>query len=379
MAPGPSPYRISVHRGAAVAADPLASIIILVTSDTTKLQRCLRSVAATVSSDHPCEVIVVANGTPVRAADQLGTRDDVIVLRSPVNHGFAGGCNLAARCARGDRLVFLNDDVAVTAGWLDGLHQALDRDPKVAVVGSKVVLSDGRLQEAGCVLWRDGSTSGAGRGGAPEAPEFSSARRVDYVSFCSAMVRRTAWQEAGGFDERYFPAYYEDVDLCLTLHQLGWTVQYEPSSIVYHDEGGSASPGYRSFLSTRNQAMFVAKWAHVIARYDPPPARDADLPRAVEHALRSTAERPIPSRTEAGRPWSADRVVVAFDDLEALAVEVRHLTAAVAVDADYIRAVQAEASRRGVLDVVISRVRPRLAQIKKRLQQSARHVSKGRR
>jgi GT2 family glycosyltransferase len=369
MRADPSPYRIQIRRGKSVATHPRTSVIALVTNDTTMLQGSLRAVAATVSADDAPEVIVVANGTPESALAALEQREDIVLIRSPVNHGFGGGCNLAVRHARGERLVFLNDDATVTKGWLEGLHGALDADPDVAVVGSRVLLSDRRLQEAGCVLWRDGSTSGVGRGAEPHALEFSTARQVDYVSFCCAMVRRAAWEEAGGFDERYFPAYYEDVDLCLTLHQLGWKVMYEPTSVVHHIEGGSATAHYRDFLSRRNQLVFVAKWADVLPDYEPPPAREGTRAQAVSRAVRRAADRPVPVTTHtavsAGTP--APLAPDTVDDVEALVLHVRHLSEAVAVDKAYLNLLQREAAARGLRDLVKGRLRRAVGGIKRRL------------
>lgn len=367
MASDPSLYAIRVDRGSTVADDPGTSIIILVTQDTTMVRRCLRTVAAAASPDDRSEVIVVANGTSEGALAALENQQDIVLIRSPVNHGFAGGCNLAVRCARGDRLVFLNDDTAVTPGWLGGLHRALDADQHTAVAGSKVLLREDRLQEAGCVLWRDGGTSGVGRGRLPREKEFSFSRPVDYVSFCSAMVRREAWREADGFDERYFPAYYEDVDLCLTLRQLGWRVTYEATSVVLHSEGGSATPDYRAFLSRRNRAAFVAKWASVLHEYDPPPVTESDLPGSVQRALRRSAERLLPTHIAASGKQRALPVVDAFDDLESLALDVRHLLASVDVTGEYIAHLQAEESRRGIRDVVRHRLRRRLVQLRERV------------
>lgn len=372
MASDPSPYAIRVDRGSAVANDPGTSIIILVTKDTTMLRRCLRTVAAAGSPDDRSEVIVVANGTSEGALAAVESRQDIVLIRSPVNHGFAGGCNLAVRCARGERLVFLNDDAAVTPGWLGGLHRALDADRYTAVAGSKVLLREDRLQEAGCVLWRDGRTSGVGRGRLPREQEFSFSRPVDYVSFCSAMVRREAWTEADGFDERYFPAYYEDVDLCLALRQLGWGITYEATSVVLHSEGGSATPDYRAFLSRRNHAAFVAKWASVLHEYDPPPVTEADRRGSVQRALRRSAERPLPSRTTASGTQRALPALDAFDDLESLALDVRHLLAAMDITGEYIEHLQAEASRVGIRDVVRRRLRRRLVQFRERVDNRGR-------
>lgn len=343
-------------------------MIALVTDDTAMLSRCLRTIDATVLADDPVEMVIVANGTPAPALIALEKRQDVVLVRSPVNHGFSGGCNLAVRCTRGERLVFINDDVTVSPGWLEGLHRALDRDPDVAVVGTKVLLTDDRLQEAGGVLWRDGSTSGVGRGRAPSSTAFSVPRIVDYVSFCCAMVRRSAWREAGGFDERYFPAYYEDLDLCVTLSGLGWKVMYEPTAVVHHTEGGSASRHFRHFLSQRNQAKFVAKWEALLSGYESPPATDADRAVAEDRALRRAAERRWPGRATNGAGDSTPSIVDSIPDGEALAIEVRHLSAAVEVGDEYIRLLEDEAAARGVRDVARALVGTRVRLVRQRLQ-----------
>jgi GT2 family glycosyltransferase len=377
MAANPPPYGIHIRRGASVSSNPTTSIVTLVTTDTTMLQRCLSAVHATVSPHELHEVIVVANGTPDHALVGLEEREDIVLIRSPVNHGFAGGCNLAVRSARGARFVFLNDDATVTTGWLEGLHRALDADSNIAVAGSKVLLCGDRLQEAGSVLWSDGSTSGVGRGGDSQAPEFSVRRPVDYVSFCCAMVRRSAWEDAGGFDERYFPAYYEDLDLCLTLRRLGWKVMYEPASVVQHTEGGSTPRQFRDFLSRRNQAVFVAKWAPVLREYEDPPASEAERAEAVIRALRRAADRRVPARSAAALSEleHASHAVDAFDETEALVIAVRHLSAAVAVDEAYIRLLLHQAGARGVLDAIMDSLRRALVPIRQRRRRLSRRRS----
>jgi GT2 family glycosyltransferase len=367
MARTPLPYRLQVERGSTVPTDPRTSVIVLVTADTTLLQRCLRSVRRSLSSETDPEIVVLANGTPPAALAALGPHGDIVLIRSPINHGFGGGCNLAVRFARGERLAFLNDDVEVTRGWLDALHRSLDADEHCAVVGSKVLLTDGRLQEAGSVLWSDGTTSGVGRGGDPQEQEFDRRRRVDYVSFCSAMVRRDAWAEADGFDERYFPAYYEDADLCLTLQQNGWSVVCDPESVVHHEEGASASAHLRDFLSRRNRTGFVDKWAPVLAGYEPPPAREVEREAAVRRALRRTAERVPPARPAAVQQaarWSpgAD---LKLGDAEILGTTMRHLAAAITVQEDYIRLLSEEAATRGVVDLLRHRLHRGRAQVKR--------------
>jgi GT2 family glycosyltransferase len=279
-----------VLRGSLVPGDPAVSIIILVTTDTTRLRRCLASVDAHRPGTPVSEVLVVANGTAPEELRWLTVRDDVVLLAANVNLGFGGGCNWAASVAAGRRLLFMNDDAVATAGWLDELNRVLDGDDTVGVAGSRVLLTNGMLQEAGGVVWRDGTTSGVGRGMDPNAPEFAIGRDVDYVSFCSTMVAREAWEAVGGFDPRFFPAYYEDTDFCLTARSLGWRVICEPRSSVVHEEGGSTGASFNRFLKRRNRELFVAKWRATLAGAEPPPSLTTGQ-RAVRRALDRAAIR----------------------------------------------------------------------------------------
>lgn len=354
---GAPPLRFDIRRGPRVADAPVVAVIVLVTRDVTPLVRCLRSVRKSTPIEVQHEVIVVANGTDPARLHTIREREDVTLIHSPVNLGFASGCNLASRMARGARLVFLNDDVVVTPGWLESLGRAMDEDERTAVVGSRVLMADGRLQEAGCVLWSDGSTSGVGRGDDPGGVAYQRRRPVDYVSFCSAMVRRTAWDAAGGFDERYFPAYYEDVDLCLSLQARGWTVVYEPSSVVQHEEGGSASRDFRDFISHRNQRLFVAKWSSTLSLYQSPPA-DSRRTDAAEQALRQSANR----QSAAGVPSVIDQVPLTdlsapLGDHEEPMLIAASLYADSVVKSEYIQLLEDRATNRGVIDVVRSRLR----------------------
>jgi GT2 family glycosyltransferase len=277
-----------VRRGSLVPADPAVSIIVLVTEHTGHLRRCLASIDEHRPATPVSEVLVVANGTAEDELRWLSARDDVVLLAAGVNLGFGGGCNWAATVAAAPRLLFMNDDAVATAGWLDELGAGLDDDDSVGIAGSRVLLANGTLQEAGGVVWRDGTTSGVGRGMDPNAPEYTVVRDVDYVSFCSTMVARETWNDVGGFDPRYFPAYYEDTDFCLTARSLGWRVVCVPRSVVIHEEGGSTTVSFKRFLTRRHRELFVAKWAATLAGAEPPPSLTTGQ-RAVRRALDRTA------------------------------------------------------------------------------------------
>jgi GT2 family glycosyltransferase len=235
------------------------SICILVLSDPTLVLGCLGSLAA-ASRSSETETIVVANGMSESARRVLEERDDIVLVRSGTNLGFAGGNNLASEIARGRYLFFVNDDSTVTADCMTQLLATADRDQTIGAVGCRILSADGSLQEAGSVLWSDGWAEHVGLGLPADTLRYSYVRDVDYVSANGLMVTRSAWNAVGGFDERYFPAYYEDVDLCMALRKHGFRVVYEPRARLYHLESQSTTSWYHNFLTTRNRQRLVDKW-----------------------------------------------------------------------------------------------------------------------
>ncbi len=155
--------------------------------------------------------------------------------------------------ARAPLLVFLNDDSTVEGGCIDALVRAASDDPTIGAVGARIVSLDGTLEEAGSVIWRDGSCDHVGEGLPRGSDAYREPRDVDYASANGLLVSRRAWDLVGGFDERYFPAYFEDVDLCLSLAAHGLRTRYEPQARVIHRGSQSTSNTYREFLLTRNQ------------------------------------------------------------------------------------------------------------------------------
>jgi len=262
---------------------PRASIIVLSRRNVEMLRACLISLTHNVGTDTPFELIILLNGADEDVAafcerEVAGAR----VERSRVNLGFPAGCNLAAAQARGAFLVFLNDDTQVAPRWLESLVQAADEHPQAGAIGSRLLFADGSVQEAGGVIWRDGNTAQVGRGRSPASRSYGCLRPVDYCSAASLLVRRSTWDVVGGFDEEYFPGYFEDVDLCLAIRQHGQQVLYEPRSQVVHYLSPPLDAGVNARLFRRNAARVKAKWSALLASHE---LWDSQSAGAVERAM----------------------------------------------------------------------------------------------
>jgi GT2 family glycosyltransferase len=315
-----------VWRGARVPAAPVVSVCIPVVSNHGLIESCLNSLAESRPSVDT-EVVVVANGLEDNGVSSLREREDIVLVLSAVNTGFSGGNNLAARFARGEFLLFLNDDSLVEAGFIDRLLRVVQADPLIAAAGGKILSADGTLQEAGSVLWSDGWVAHVGAGLPAESPAYGYPRDVDYISANGLLVDRRAWDTIGGFDERYFPAYYEDVDLCLALLERGYRVVYEPQAQLRHLESQSTSAAFRSFLLVRNRAQLLAKWSALLQTFPdhPDPIDVAAIDAAV---LRERSPLQVPDSFEGdagggpavpmtGAPGDASQRDRAFADSEA--------------------------------------------------------------
>ncbi len=251
------------------------SIVIPLLNQVAVTYQCLNAVIERTPRGR-YEIILVDNASTDATPELLARARGVRVIRNETNRGYGAACNQAAAEARGEFLLFLNNDCVPLDGWLDALCEPLARDPTIGAVGPRLLYPDGRLQEAGSIIWRDGRGWNYGRGDDPRRAQYAHARDVDYASAACLLVRRAVFEQIGGFDPRFTPGYYEDADLCFEIRRLGHRVVYQPRASVVHVEGVTAGrderAGFKRFQELHRGA-FVQKHAAALAQQYPPDAR----------------------------------------------------------------------------------------------------------
>lgn len=267
-------------------AQPRVSVVIPTLDHSEDVIRCLESIAAAADTA-ATEVIVVDDGSKPEHAERFRSIAGLRLVTLDANVGFADACAAGANVAMGEYLMLLNNDTEVLPGWVDALVAEMDRNPTVGVAGSMIVRGDLRLQEAGVIVWADGRAHQYGSSESPLDWRYRTRREADYCSGASLLVRRSLWDELGGFDKSLRPAYYEDADLCFAARKLGYRVVYQPASVVFHHEGTShGRGGYGSKrLQFRNRELFRTKWAIELAAHLRPTVQ------VTEEQLISTRDR----------------------------------------------------------------------------------------
>jgi GT2 family glycosyltransferase/glycosyltransferase involved in cell wall biosynthesis len=244
--------------------EPIASVIIPVFNKFELTYNCVKSIVEH-GAQIPFEIIVVddcSRDETMFAGFAFGP--GIRLIRNPENRGFIRSCNRGFEMARGEYVVFLNNDTEVKAHWLDELHETMQREPAVGIVGAKLLFPNGNVQESGGIVWRLGDAWNWGRDQAADDPRFCYMRDADYVSGAALMIKAKLFKELGGFDEYYLPMYYEDTDLCFRVRQRGHRVVVQPASEVIHFEGASGGTSTTGSGMKRFQAInhrkFFERW-----------------------------------------------------------------------------------------------------------------------
>ena len=232
------------HHGEGSSDGPLVSLVLILFNKAELTYACLRSIEQLYHRN--LELIIVDNASTDQTEELLKKlKGNIRVLRQKENLHFLRGCNLAFShlATESNYVLLVNNDALIDPLAIHQAIEVFNRWPNTGIVGGQVLHLDGRLQEAGNVIFRDGVCSGLGRRQSPWHPLAQTRRKVDYVSGCLFMLETALLQELGGFDTRFEPAYYEETDLCIRSWQAGRPVIYEPTCQVRHVEFASSNQG----------------------------------------------------------------------------------------------------------------------------------------
>lgn len=246
--------------------NPDVSIIIPVHNNSKYTFNCLNSILKNTKGLF--EIIVVDDASDDETPALLKTVKNIKVIRNNENQGFVDSCNKGVKSSRGKYLFFLNNDTIVTENWWEPLKNAISKD-NVGAVGAKLVYPDGKLQEAGGIIWNDASGWNYGRYDDPNKPEYNFIREVDYCSGAALLVKKELFEKLDGFDGRFKPGYYEDTDICFSIRRLGYKVLYQPLSVIIHFEGATGGTnictGVKRYQEI-NKSKFYAKWKNILEK-----------------------------------------------------------------------------------------------------------------
>lgn len=238
---------------------PACSVIIPVHDNCGLTRQCLETI---LDAPPKCahEIIVVDDASTDDTRAMLSAFGDAVqVVPLPTNLGFAGACNRGASGARGESLVFLNNDTVPRSGWLDALCASAKAHPRAGAIGSKLLYPDGTVQHAGIFIGLDRNPWNLYVGFPGDHPAVDRERQLQCVTGACCLVPRGAFAAVGGFDESFRNG-YEDVDLCLRLGEGGFEIHYCAASVLVHLEGASGAA--RLEATSDNQRLYRGRWAH---------------------------------------------------------------------------------------------------------------------
>lgn len=250
-------------------AKPDVSIILPVFNNIQLTLECLLSIAQHAEPTSTFEVIVADDASTDETADIIQSIANIRYTRSKTNLGFLRNCNRALAEVNGTYVLYLNNDVQVTAGWLGALLATFDSHKNVGVVGPRFVYPNGNLQEAGAVFMPDGTIAMIGLDEDQALPCYSYVRRVDYVSGACLLLPTSLAKAIGGFSEEFLPCYCEDADLCLSVRDAGYDIYYNPAVTIIHHLSkttASANNDFKMRCINKNFATLQKKWSEPLDR-----------------------------------------------------------------------------------------------------------------
>lgn len=247
---------------------PALSIILVLYNRAEFTLMCLEALGR--SSFQDFEIIAIDNASCDRTQQLFSRVQGVKYVRNETNLHFLRGSNQGASLASAEYLLFLNNDAFLEPAALQAAMKTICADSEIAALGARLVLPDGTLQEAGSIVWQDGTCLGYGRGDKPELPQYMFRRDVDYCSGAFLLTPRLLFKRLGGFDLDFCPAYYEETDYCLRLKSAGYRIVYDPQILARHFEfASSASSADALAMQTERRRILCTKHAATLQKHLP--------------------------------------------------------------------------------------------------------------
>ena len=241
---------------------PDVSVIIPVFNSAHHTLRCLLSLVA--ERNVSLEVIVFDNASNDATAELLQRCENLVVINSPENLGFVGAINAAAKHAHGRFLLMLNNDATILSGSIRDATEVFNTETNVGAVGARIRLATGHIQEAGSIIFQDGTTDGYLRNKRTEDPTAMYMRDVDFCSGVFLAVERRQFAALGGLDEIFAPGYYEETDLCMRLRAQGLRIIYNPAILIEHFEFGSLPSATAFKTMAEHRLIFLKRWQVIL-------------------------------------------------------------------------------------------------------------------
>lgn len=240
---------------------PFVSILIPVYNGADMVKRCLESV---LRLDYPRFDICVLDDRSSDGTPEKIKRDfpEVRVHLNTRRFGFGSSLNQGIKLVNGEVIALVNVDAWVDTEWLKVLVAVLTSNSRIALVGSKIMEPDGKtLQHAGAWVEPSGFTQHFGRG-EPDNGQYDTVKECDYVCAAAVAFKRDLFEQVGGFDPRFWPIYFEDVDLAFRLRKKNYQVLYVPHARVWHLENVTWGKGSRKYFYRyhKSRIQFVYQW-----------------------------------------------------------------------------------------------------------------------
>lgn len=260
---------------------PLLSIAIVLYNKVGLSFACLQSIKETVKVDY--QLIIIDNNSSDETPLLLANIKGADIIQNNENLHFNQANNQALKIVKGKYFLLLNNDTVLHKRTVENAIETIENQNKCGAVGAKLMFPNGKLQEAGSIIWNDASCLGYGRNDNPELPQYNFLREVDYCSGAFLLTKTSLFEKHGGFDARFEPAYYEETDYCLWLNTIGYKVIYNPKVEVTHFEFGSGLSDWAIKLQQTNQQKFLQKHCETLKKHPAP-----DFSNIIEHRFASS-------------------------------------------------------------------------------------------